>query len=102
MLCVVFGLVFDTVASRRDDAVRIERCLDAGAGIAKCWHCLAHVEVVVVDRRAADEHAAGSDFFRHFSVAGVGARPLIGILAIECNHVQAAGEAGAANDTITV
>src|SRR5262249_7925551 len=87
----------DAVSSRRDHTVRIECGLDPATGITEGGNRLRHVKLVIVDRRAADEHAAGGDFLRHLTVAGVGTSALVGVLAVERDHVQTAGKAGAAD-----
>ena len=55
------------------------------------------MEVVIVDRRAADEHAPPGDLVGHFPIAGVDAGTLVGVLAVKREHVQTAGEARAAD-----
>src|ERR1700738_2958869 len=87
----------DAIASGRNHPVRIERRLDAGAGVAEGGHRLAHVEVVIIDRGTADEDAARADLNRHLAITGVGAGALVGVLAIERKDMQAAGKTRAAH-----
>src|SRR5215472_15032510 len=83
----------DAVATRSDHAFRVERFLDRRAGLLEGWHGLREMQVVIIERRAADEHAAFGDLLRHPAVAGVRPRPLVRILAIKRDDVQPARKA---------
>src|SRR6516165_5734384 len=73
----------DAVATRSDHAFRVERLLDRLAGPLEAWHGLREMQIVIIERRAADEDAAFRNLLRHPAVAGVRPRPLVSILAIK-------------------
>src|SRR6516164_10721129 len=80
----------DAIATGSDHAFRVERFLDRRASLLEAWHGLREMHVVIIERRATDEHATFSYFLGHPAVARIRPRPLIGILAIERDDMQPA------------
>src|SRR5262245_63161017 len=83
----------DAVAARSDHAFRIERFLDCSASFLKTQHGLREMHVMIIERCAANEHAAFGDLLRHPTVAGISPRSLVRILAIERDDMQPARKA---------
>ena len=50
------------------------------------------IKIGTIHRRAADENATLADRFRHLAIAGIRARPLVGVLAVEGHDMQPARE----------
>src|SRR5260370_28210132 len=82
----------DAVSTWRYHAIWIERTFYCGTGVAERRQRLCHVEVVIVERRPADEDATRRHGLRHFAVTSIAAKSLVLVLAVEADHMQSARE----------